>query len=240
MNIQEYQELRKQTGYREQLSYIVGSETSLRGFLNYEDANLEVKLHLTKVILGRHFKSNGEISLQEDVQWFINCFRNEYKADLIKPWLTSAVRESMAMIVSDDTFGKVIIGTTFMFGVVEFYAKYRLGWKPEQYDHFDEVYHKNYREMSLSAAISRLKKTKCALAIDLNELDSNSISLLKESGIEEKRYTKSRIADRLRIARNSMIHGETHYFYSTGSYLAMLYILFHFHGIADGFKYEGI
>ncbi len=104
----------------------------------------------------------------------------------------------------------------------------------------DEAYHKNYREMSLSAAINRLKKTKCALAVDLNEIDSSSISSLKEAGIKERRYTKSRIADRLALARNSMIHGETHSFYSTGEYLVMLYIIFHFHGIADGFKYEGI
>ena len=240
MNIEEYQELRKHAGYRETLTYIVGSEPSLRGFLNYEAANLEVKLHLTKVILGRHFSSTGGISLPEDVQWFINCFLNEYKGDLIKPWITGAIRESIGMIASDDTFGKVIIGTTFMFGVVEFYAKYRLGWRPEQYDHFDEAYHKNYREMSLSAAINRLKKTKCALAVDLNEIDSSSISSLKEAGIKEMRYTKSRIADRLALARNSMIHGETHSFYSTGEYLVVLYIIFHFHGIADGFKYEGI
>lgn len=240
MNFQEYQQASEKAGYREQLTYIVASEPSLRSFLVYEEADLEVKIHLSKVIICRHFSSTGGIALPDDVTWFINCFLKEFETDLIKPWISGAVKESIAMIASDDTFTKVIIGMTFMFGVVEFYAKYRLGWRPEQYDHFDEKNQKKYRDMTLSSAINKLKKSQCALAIDLNAIDRYSVSSLREAGIEEKRFTKPRIADRLTLARNSMIHGEAHYFYSTGEYLVMLYILFHFHGLADGFKYEGI
>lgn len=240
MNFQEYQKASKEAGYREQLTYIVASEPSLRSFLAYEEADLQVKTHLAKVIICRHFYSTGGIALPEDVRWFIDCFLSEFKTDLIKPWISGAVKESMTMIASEATFTKVIIGMTFMFGVVEFYAKYRLGWRPELYDHFDKKNQGMYRDMTLGSAIYKLKKTECALAEDLKAIDMYNISSLKKSGIDERGFTKSRIADRLTLARNCMIHGEAHYFYYMGEYLVMLYILFHFHGLTDGFKYEGI
>jgi hypothetical protein len=144
------------------------------------------------------------------------------------------------MISSGDTFGKFIIGMTFMFGVVEFYAKYRLGYRPEKYDLFDEESHSRYRKMFIGPAINKLKKTQTVLGRDLVEIDKLNIASLRETGIQERRHVKSRIADRLTLVRNTMLHGEAHHFYDKAKYLVMLYILFHFHGQKDGFKYEGI
>jgi len=239
MNIAGYNLAKEKAGYNEQLTYVVASETSLRGFFDCKAADLEVKAHLSKVIICRHFSSTGGILLPEDVSWFINCFLREYKTDLIKPWISEAIREAINMIVSECTFSKVIVGMSFMFGVVEFYTKYRLGWRPELFDYFDDANQKKYRNMHLYDAINRLKKTNWPLARDLNYIDTYNVSALKESGIPERRYTKARIADRLTLARNSMLHGEDHSFYSTGKYLVMIYVLFHFHGLIDDFKYEG-
>lgn len=238
MNIGEYKEASKIAGYREHLNYIVYDEPTLESFLPFKEADIEVKIHVTKTIIHRHFESTGGIALSNDVVWFINCFLEDFNGDQIKPWISGAIRESIKMIASDDTFIREIIGMTFMFGVVEFYAKYRLGWRPEQHDHFDDS-HKPYREMFISAAINKLKKQRCALAADLCEIDNICVSRLKERGIEEKRYTKARIADRLAFARNSIVHGESHSFYYMAKYIVLIYALFHYHSLADGFKYEG-
>jgi len=240
MTKEQYTELASKNKYRESLNYISSDEPALMDFLKYDILDLDLKLHLTRVIICRHFPSTGGVYFPFDVIWFIEGFLKEYQSDLIKPWLSPAIKGSLEMIVSDDTFNKGILGTTFMFGVLEFYAKYRLGYRPEKHDFFDNQYHKPFRNMFLGYAINRLKKGTTKLGQDLNFIDSFKVDALKKTGIREKGYIKARIADRLSLARNSMIHGETHNFYDTGLYLAVLFMLFHFHGVNDGFRYEGI
>lgn len=239
MTLAEYHETKEKAGYREHLDYIVGSETSLRSFVIYEFADLDLKIHLAKVILQRHFPSTGGTVLPQDVEWFIDAFLKEFKTDLIKPWISKAVKRSIRMVNSKDTFSRVIIGTTFLFGVLEFHAKYRLGWRPEQHDVFDTAYHDKYRSMHLRDAINKVKKIDCDLARDLNAIDKYNVEGLKEAGITEQRFTIPRIGDRLTFARNQMLHGETHAFYSAGQYMSLIYILFHLHSTKDGLKYEG-
>lgn len=239
MNLDEYRLVRDEKGYREELTYIWAGELTLKEFLNYKSLDLQVKIHLSKVIISRHFSSTGGVALPADLDWFIDGFLSEFDNDLIKPWIGKAIKESIEMIVSDDHFCKGIIGTTFMFGVVEFYVKYLLGYRPEKLDPFDHPAHEPYRKMFLSDAINRLKKTNTDLARDINEIDNHNVSSLKESGILEKRHVKARMADRLNFPRNTMVHGESHSFYDKGKYLVMIYILFHFHGLRAGVKYEG-
>ncbi len=239
MDINEYKIKAKSAGYQEQLTYIVASETTLSSFLKYEDLGNDLKVHLVKVMLSRHFPATGGLSLPADIDWFIGGFLHEFKGDLVKPWISTAINKALIMIISEDTFGKGIVGTTFMFGVVEFYIKYRLGYRPEQYDDFDTEYHKPFRNMFLGAALNKLKKSNSALAKDINFIDKYNASALKKAKIKEQRFTRAKMADRLTLARNAMVHGETHTYYSTGKYIAMIYLLLHFHGLADGTKYEG-
>lgn len=240
MTLKEYHESKTKYGYREVLTYIVGSEPKLSSFLKYEELDIELKTHLSKVIICRHFSPTGGIALPADIDWFINGFIQEFEGDLVKPWISSAIKESIEMILSGDTFSKQIIAMTFMFGVLEFHAKYRLGYRPESHDFFDDLYHSVYRKMFIGQAINKLKKIKTRLAIDLNQIDKYSIASLKEAGIQEKRHVKARMADRLTFARNTMVHGESHNFYDKGMYLVMIYALFHFHSLKDGTRYEGI
>ncbi|NOT73410.1 MAG: hypothetical protein HOP08_00680 [Cyclobacteriaceae bacterium] len=240
MNIEEYRTEAQKVGYREHLTYTVASEQSLESFLDYTNLDLDLKIHLSKVILCRHFMSTGETILPADIYWFIRNFLSEFETDFIKPWISAAVKHTIEMIISGDTFSKQIIGTTFLFGVIEFNIKYRLGYRPEKYHTFDNYYHQQYRRMFLGPALNKLKKTNSLLACDLNEIDQQNIKALKLTGIAEKNFVITRMADRLTFARNIMIHGESHSFYNTGIYLTMIYILFHFHCIKDGTKYEGI
>lgn len=54
---------------------------------------------------------------------------------------------------------------------------------------------------------------------------------LQKRFIEEKHWIKPKIADRLKLSRNAMLHGESHSFYSTRNHLSMIYILFHLHDL---------
>src|SRR5689334_1131667 len=125
ITLEHYRKLAQERGYKERLSYIAGDLPALHEFLHFRLLTLDLKLHLAKVIICRHFEATGGITLTEDANWFIGGFREDFHSHLIKPWLTPAVQEAIDSIATHDSFGKVIVGTTFMFGVLELYAKYR-------------------------------------------------------------------------------------------------------------------
>jgi hypothetical protein len=227
MNLNDYKITIAANGFDEQPLIIFPGMLSLESFIIYQDADVDLKIYLAKLILCRNFSATGGNDILTDPLWFIRSFISCYEKDLIKPWLTEPIREGMEMILSEDAFSKGVIGTTFMFGIVEFYAKYLLGWKPEGADFFDTSYHRPYRTLFIGAAINGLKKLDNELANALNEIDEYCVQRLQERGIEEKRWIKPKIADRLALARNTMLHGENHSFYSIGKYLCMLYILFY-------------
>lgn len=227
MTVEEYKVIAKENRYEEHPYGIFAGQTELKHFINFNEASLDLKTHMAKVILCRNFSPAGGYCVLSDQDWFIEQFIKEFTTDPIRPWLATPIKDSIKMILSNDTFSNEIIGATFMFGVVEFYAKHLLGWRPMEADFFDDKYHSSYREMTLSTAINKLKKGKTYLAETLNYIDKQSINRLKELMIEEKRWVNAKIADRLRIARNPMLHGENHSFSYIGRYLCLLYILFY-------------
>jgi hypothetical protein len=158
-----------------------------------------------------------------DPQWLIRSFLNDYKQDLVKPWITETIKEAMEMIISKELFTKQIIGTTFMFGVVEYYAKHFLGWRPLTANMFDE-YHEPYRKMYIGDSFSKLKKTRTLIAKQLNKIDSLTMKIFKSFPYKEEGYFKPKIADRLTFYRNNMLHGENHNDHASGPYLCVLYI----------------
>jgi hypothetical protein len=229
MTIEEYKIEAKDKRFEEHPYTIYGGQTELKHFVEYNEATVDLKIHMAKIILCRNFSPAGGYCVLSDQNWYINQFLKNFESDLARPWLTGTIKESMQMIVSEDVFKKQIIGTTFMFGIIEFYAKYLLGWRPIESDFFDKKAHSSFREMTLSDAIGKLKKSNTELASILIYIDNQSVNRLKEVMVEENRWVIPRIADRLRVARNPMLHGENHSFSSIGEYLCMLYILFHLH-----------
>jgi hypothetical protein len=126
-----------------------------------------------------------------------------------------------------------VLGTTFMFGVLEYYAKHHLGFRPMEYNFFDpgkKAYVKNYTkrpDLTIKSAFEELQKTDLPIAFVLNEIDTFTIDRLNEKSIPSTGRTPHKIAERLNLARNPILHGETHTFYQAGPYLVMLYILFY-------------
>jgi hypothetical protein len=232
MNIEEYQNKIKEIHFEEFPFVITGTEPLLSEIINYKEANLDLKIYLSELIICRCFPSSGGVYWPSYPEWFIQNFIEEFELDLIKPWITPSIKEAMQMILSGDTFGKGVIATTFMFGIVEFYAKYNLGFNPSITNYFDKK-HTSFREMSISEAIIKLKKTNTGIARSLNYIDKHNCRRIKELEIKEGGWTKAKIAERLLIARNPMIHGENHSFYDKAKYLVMLYILFHLYQLRE-------
>jgi hypothetical protein len=144
--------------------------------------------------------------------------------------------------MSDQPFTKKIIGTTFMFGVLEFYAKYKLGFRPLDYNFFDarkKEYIKQLtpvvkqNDLSIKWAFEYLQKQSLPVSKALNNIDYFTIKRLSEADIPSKNWTQHKIADRLALARNPMLHVELHCFYDKGEYLLMLYILFHLYDLKE-------
>jgi hypothetical protein len=227
MTIEEYKTAAELNSFEEHPYGIYTHMKQLKHFVSFNSTDIELKIHLAKVILCRNFSPAGGYCVLSDHDWYIQQFLQNYESDPIRPWQTNIIKEAMQMILSEEISTKEIIGSTFMFGVVEFYAKYLLGWKPMEADFFDKKGHSLFREMTLSDAVNKLKKGDTELAFILKYIDKQSVGRLKEVMIEEKGWIIPRIADRLRVARNPMLHGENHNFSHIGKYLCMLYILFY-------------
>lgn len=231
MTITDYKKAIHTNGFREHPKAISSGMTALASFVNYSEADLELKIYLARMLLYRNFSATGNGEFLSDHTWFIQQFFISEHEDIPKPWLTKPIRDSIGMILSGDVFSGGIIGTTFMFGVIEYYAKHFLGWRPMEADFFDDEFHKKYRTMTIERAVNKLKKSDTPIGKSLNFIDGKCSVRLRERAIEAERWIKPKIADRLKLARNAMLHGESHSFYSMGNYLCMIYILFYLHDL---------
>ncbi|WP_439697417.1 hypothetical protein ACFGVS_03180 [Mucilaginibacter sp. AW1-7] len=234
LNILDYQRLIEDRKFNEYPDYNTGTEL-ISEFIIYQEADPELKCYFAKLILCRSFYGTYTAWLA-DVQWFIRGFFDEYQQDHIKPWLTVTIREAASQIMADEPFTKGILGTTFMFGVLEYYAKHHLGFRPLEYNFFDKakkMYVKQYEpkkpDLTIKSAFEYLQKTNLPISVALNEIDTFTSKKLTDKGIPSENFTPHKVSERLNLPRNPMLHGETHSFYQAGPYLLMLYILFHLH-----------
>lgn len=129
MNIAEYHKKLLEIGYDEHHKAITGQEVRLEDFIQFEQTDIELRLYICKLILCRCFYGTFTGWIW-DVRWFIDGLLKEYGGDINRPELSATIREAADMIT------KRIIGTTFMFGVVEFYIKFSLGFRPMDVDFF--------------------------------------------------------------------------------------------------------
>jgi hypothetical protein len=91
---------------------LIGISPKLCELIDYESADINLKIHLAKVVLCRNFDFSGSI-FGDDARGFIESFFSEYDKDLLKPWITMTIKEAASMVLSGETFTKKIIGTTF-------------------------------------------------------------------------------------------------------------------------------
>lgn len=168
MNFSEYKALIAQNGF-EEYPYLNDGNKLLSKFIVYGDLDPELKCYICQLILCRSYYGTYTAWFN-DVEWFIENFFQEFQQDYIKPHLTETIRYASHLILKGDIFTEGTIGATFMFGVLEFYTKHKLGCRPSSYDFFDtkskkeyiqqlEVEHKN-RDLSIKSAFEQLQLTK--------------------------------------------------------------------------------
>lgn len=232
MDINSYQRKIQEVGFEEMPLILFPDEPKLEDFLSYEDLDLDLKIHLTEMLIVRCFPPTGGIYMSIHAEWLIKGFLSEYEWDLIQSWRTAPIKESIDLILSNESFTKVPIGTVFMYSVIEFYAKSKIGWNPMEYDFFHEKNKKVRNEINLNHALNKLRKLNIPIAKSLNKIDKINLKKYKEVGIKDDRFTKIKVIDRLNFYRNIMLHGEKH-FSSEGEYLIMLYMLFHWNEIKE-------
>lgn len=235
MTIDDYKTLIRENGFNE---FPLGNngQLLLSKFLTYEDADTDLLIYLNVLILCRSYYGTYTAYF-DDVKWFTRGFFDHPQKDFIKPHLTETIKAAGDMILNGDPFTSGIIGTTFMFGVIEFYAKHKLGFNPMDFDFFDKKGKKKYIsqlpvinkkvDLTIKSAFEQLRGTAIPVAAALDEIDDFTTTGLMNAGIHSHRWHLYLIAERLNLARNPMLHGESHSFYSIGSYLVLLYTLFH-------------
>jgi len=226
MNLEEYYELR----YVEYPSSVtVGLYPLLPDIVNLEEANLELLRHLAGVILCRCFPFTGGINFDEP-RWLLTHFLTLYKQDVVRPWLTDTIKRAIERILSENVFTDNLIGTTFMFGILEFYAKQKLSGRSLPVHSFEETKDED-KFLSLEFALKELQKKELLLSLALCKIDNDMNSILKRWEIQENEWTKYSLAARVSKARNDMLHGNKHMYYTMGEYMAMLYALFHLYDL---------
>ena len=235
VTVSDYKNYIKNNGFQEHPLYNDGTSL-VSSFINFDESDLDLKIYINKLILCRSFYGTY-ISWYSDVKWFIENFFTKLVTDLPKPYLTETIRSAAKMINSDDPFKQGIISTTFLFTVIEFYAKYKLGFKPMEYNFFDyegkRQYLKNLDvtnkkiDLSIKKSFILLQKKHFLISTCLNEIDEYTTARLSAAGIPSKKWTVHTIAERIDLARNAMIHGEIHSFFGMGEYLLLIYSLLH-------------
>jgi len=240
LTITDYRAKVLEIGFDEFPLTIYGGEKRFESFIDFSNADPDLRIHLSKVILRRCFSATfGDLTFIWDYNWFIAHFLASYDTDFVKPALTTPIREAFEMINANDPFSKGIMATTFMFGVIEFYVKHELGFRPREHDFFDKAKKDYFRklftgekkppsELTLGMGIELLMQQDTEIAKALRELEHFNIARLQFRCIQPgTRWIYPELSKRLNLFRNTMLHGESHSFYSAGHYLLALYSLFH-------------
>ena len=160
MHIAQYQKEAKQAGFEAYPLTIHGGEPALGDFIDFYQTTIELKIYLAELILCRCFPATGGIPWYKDADWMIAGFLSIYEKDPVKSFMTEAIREAIEMIQSGEDFTKGVIGTTFMFGILEHYAKYKIGFRPNNFDFFDGPNQRRHRNTFIGDAFNKLKKNK--------------------------------------------------------------------------------
>jgi|GEM_PF-3745614 hypothetical protein len=230
MNVAQYSKRCIEMGFTEYPMMVTpGVTPRMMDVVNLEEAELDLKRHVAGVLLCRCFPFTGGVNFGEP-EWFITHFLTMYKEDAVRPWLTKTIQRAIELINSDNVFTDNLIGTTFMFGILEFYVKQKLSGRPLPVHSFEQN-DNNGKYLSLEYALDELQKKELPISIAVNKIDDDMYKVLSRWEKPEDDWKRHKVVSRVSKARNDMLHGNKHTYYSMGEYMAMLYILFHLYDL---------
>jgi len=227
--IDEYENRIKKFKYLEYPECIgLGKITTLNDFIDFDELSLEVKIHLSSMLIRRSVGIPTGIYLPDDTYWFISRFVEEYIIDLADPSRHEAHKKALIMIMSEHAFSDCIIGTTYMYTVIEFCLKYKLGYKvfPMCQEEFEN--NKKFNDMSIGNAYFKVKKANFGISRELHLIDEHFKKKAQKMEYNAEELQNCQIQGRLNASRNKSLHGHYQFFHSEGTLLALLFILFHY------------
>lgn len=223
-----YKQKIKEIGFEEYPTIVTnGEDQCLKNFLKYDELDLDLRIYLTRVLICRSVGIGSGIYLPADTDWWIEKFQNIHIMNFADFTRTEAIIEAIKQIQSNEPFGKCIVGTTFMYTVMEFYTKYYLGLNP-LIDMFekDKSNLERYRQISFNDAVIKLKKLQKEISKEICAIDKFFKQKAMSLEYEPEPFKNSYIAYRLSHFRNKVLHGENQFAHSEGTFLVLLYILY--------------
>ena len=233
--LNDYQIKIKEIGFEEYPTIIYGAgDQYLKDFLEYNKLDLDVRIYLTRLLICRCCGIDSGIYLPADVDWWVENFEEFHFANVADFTRTEAIKEAIRQIQSDDRFGKCIVGTTFMYTIIEFYTKFNLGLNPfiDMWEK-DQTNIEKYRNISFSDAIRKLRKRNKVISKEICQIDAFFKEKAAALSYEPEPFKESYIHYRLTYYRNKWLHGENQFMVSEGTFLVLLYILFSYCHIKD-------
>lgn len=234
--IENYRKKIKEFNFEEFPQIIGHKMVMLKNFLEFDKLSLEVKIHLTSLLIRRSVGVNNGIYLPEDVNWLISHFIGEYKEDLSDPSKHDAHKRAIELVTSEETFSDCIIGTTYMYTVIEYYLKYKLGYKIFPKSDEELFQNQKIRENSIGSAYLKVKKSRFRISNELNIIDKHFKERAKEMGYEREELQNIQIQGRLNQNRNMFLHGHYQYYHAEGTLLVLLFILLHYCELEESIK----
>lgn len=228
MNIKEFEQKSIDIGFVEVPAVLGLPEVYLKDFIVLQECTIDLKIRVTELINLRCFSPLGAMLRGEEWNWFATSFADDFVKDPLKVWLSPAVQEALDLVQSNDTFGKHKVAAPFLFSLIEFHAKYCLGWRPDEVDFYDTQHNQKYFNMSLKSAFTKLQKTESKVAVSFNGIDKINKKRLKDRAISEGRHIYSKLGSKIQVYRNAFMHGQTHSFIMA-PFLATTYALFYYH-----------
>ena len=228
LSIAEYYEKVKEFKYEEHLVSVSHDLTKLTDFLKFSELSLELRIHISSMLIRRSVGVTNGIWMPDDVNWLINNFIQEYKSDLADPARWEANYKSILMIQGDKSFSDCLIGRIYMYTAIEFYLKHKLGFKVYPNSEEDISSNKKITFLSIGTAYNRVKRANFRVSSELNLIDKYFKERAKSMGYQYEELQNLQIQGRLNSLRNSSLHGHYQFYHAEGTLLALLFILLHY------------
>ncbi|HXB42373.1 MAG TPA: hypothetical protein VNZ49_17675 [Bacteroidia bacterium] len=226
--MEKYTQLIEEFDFEENPAVIYDGMAMLENFLEFEKLSLEVKIHLSSMLIRRSVAVNTGIYLPVDVDWLINNFLKEYKIDFADRSRTGLHKRAIEMIMSDKMFEDCIIGTTYMFTAIEFFLKHKLGYKVYPTNKIEGENNQRFNTMSIGPAYLKVKKSNFRVSRELHLIDNHFKEQSENMGYGKEFLEFHLLQGRLNSYRNISLHGHNQFFHSEGTLLALLFILLHY------------
>lgn len=237
ITIEDYEALKAKHNFEEYPDIIAHPMTALNDFLVFKELSLDVKIHLCSMLVRRTIGLQGEVNMPYDAKWLMQHFMEEYELDATEFWKTDAYLKGLKL-VQEEEMGSRIVGTTYLYTMIEAYLKHKLGYR---FLEDDSETNKRLIKIGIGDAYIKVKKGNNRVSREFHLIDQ----YFKEQAVhlrviqEDMNYVK--LEGRLKLLRNLNLHGRNQFMVGEGILLSLLFALLHYceiHELVEEFEKE--